>query len=72
MDATLNDIKEQLARVERMLVEALTPKKPGLSIVEFAEQSGLSRTTVCRRLAEGKIRKERGRIPHSELRKHLS
>jgi len=72
MDTTLTDIKAHLDRLERLLVEAITPKKPGLTVKEFSKQSGLSRTTVFRRLEAGTIRKEKGRIPHSELRKYLS
>jgi len=50
------------------LIRLLREKpKPHLTIREFAKQSGLSPSTITRRLKEGQIRKERGRIPAKYL-----
>lgn len=53
-------------------LEGRTQKKPGLTMVAFAEAAGVCVKTVQRWYAEGKIRKQNGRIPYECLAKFLS
>lgn len=71
----MTEIEHLSSKVDRLLVmvtEALTPKQPSLTAVDFARLSGLSRDTVHRKIKDGQIIKQKGRIPYSELRKFLS
>jgi excisionase family DNA binding protein len=68
----LGQVIEKLDRIERMVVDALAPKQPALTITEFAKRVGVHRNTIIKRIAAGKLRKEQGRLPASQLSKFLS
>ena len=72
MLAELEQFRDQLIRIEAK-VDALAGKpKPHLTRVEFAKLAKLSPRTVSRKIDAGLILTEKGRIPHSELRKFVS
>lgn len=72
MEYTLADIMRSVERLETLVVQAIQPKQPGLTVTAFCKQTGMSRTTAHKKISDGLIRKEKGRIPYSELRKFLS
>lgn len=77
MTAELAQIKTQLARIETQQADILRmlQGKPAahLTVRAFAKAIGRSESYVYRELlSTGRIRKERGRIPQTELRKFTS
>jgi excisionase family DNA binding protein len=68
---------ERLAIIEAKqdaILRLLTPaaKSPGLTVKAFAERIGVHRDTVQRWIRDGKIRKEKGRIPFEQLTPYIS
>jgi len=68
----LDEIREQLGRIERLVMAAIAKPEPAMTVRAFAKRVKLSRNTIQRRIAAGKVRKENGRIPASQLSKFLS
>lgn len=46
--------------------------KPGMTQVAFAKLVGRAPRTISRWVHDKKIRLEKGMVPHSEVRRHLS
>jgi predicted transcriptional regulator len=68
---------ERLAIIEAKqdaILRLLTPvtRSPGLTISDFAAKTGLSYSTIQRKINRGELRKEKGRIPFEQLTPYLS
>jgi predicted transcriptional regulator len=57
-----------LAKLDEMHVAG----KPGMTQSQFAKLLGVTPRTISRRIKAKKLRLEKGLIPNSEVRKHLS
>ena len=66
--------RDRIARLEALVDRLVStqPKAKALTQTQFAAQTGLSRSTVFRRIKQRKIRTEQGRIPADQLSKFLS
>lgn len=78
--ATLERKVDAVVATQRAMFELVLAKldamdtagKPGITQVEFATLIKVHPRTVCRWVKAKKIRLERGLVPNSEVRKHLS
>lgn len=71
-DAAIAAMHAKVDLVLTRLAEMNSAGKPGLTQREFAKLIGKTPRTVARWVADKKIRLERGRVPHSEVKKFLS
>lgn len=63
---------EAVLRELDQLKKALAPKRPPLTRKQFADATGYSYKTICRKVDAKEIRLVDGRIPASELDKFLT
>lgn len=66
------EIKCMLEVVLRRLDQLAPKNRPPLTRQAFAQATGYSYKTICRKVESGEIRTKDGRIPASELDKFLS
>jgi response regulator of citrate/malate metabolism len=67
VEQTLSEVKDTLSTILELL-----QAQPGLTVSEFAQRAGISRTTVSRMLGRGELTKSNGRIPFRYLKSFLS
>jgi hypothetical protein len=68
MSDPLQEVRAELRLIRIEIAELKSDGKPGLTVTEFAKKIGRSRWTVQKM----HLRKVKGRIPYSELKKFLS
>jgi DNA-binding transcriptional regulator LsrR (DeoR family) len=67
VEQTLLEVKDTLSTILARL-----DAQPSVTVSEFAQRAGISRTTVHRMLDRGELTKENGKIPFKYLRGFLS
>lgn len=72
MTAEIATINAKLDLVLDRLAEMNRSGKPGISQAEFARLMKCTQRTVTRMVKDKRLRLEKGRVPHSEVKKYLS